>query len=93
MGDEDSVQLFQQILNEKMQQYMQDCGRSFQEVRMSSKIIYNPLEVNRFGNKYNIDFCTTDKQVDDLDIIFFNYLVTEKLSLHRLPINGNLLSR
>ncbi len=32
VGDEDSVQFFQKILSDKMQQYMQDCGRSFQEV-------------------------------------------------------------
>jgi hypothetical protein len=76
-----------------MQQYMQDFGRSFQEVSMSSKIIYSPLEVNRFGNKYNIDFSTLGKDVDDQDLIFFNSLVTEELNLRRLPINGNLTSR
>jgi len=93
VGDEDSVQLFQQILDDKMQQYMQDCVRSFQEVSMPSKIIYNPLEVNRFGNKYNIDFCTSGEDVDDQDLIFFNSLVTEELNLRRLPINGNVTSR
>ena len=72
---------------------MQDCGRTFEEVKASSKIIYNPLEVNRFGNKYNIDFCSTDENVDDQDLIFFNSLVTEELNLRRLPINGNLMTR
>ncbi len=93
MGDEDSIELFQQILDGKMEQYMQDCGRTFEEVKASSKIIYNPLEVKRFGNKYNIDFCTTDENVDDQDLIFFNSLVTEELNLRRLPINGNLMTR
>jgi hypothetical protein len=83
VGDEDSIELFQQILDDKMEQYMQDCGRTFKEVKASSKIIYNPLEVNRFGNKYNIDFCSTDENVDDQDLIFFNSLVTEELNLQR----------
>lgn len=84
---------FQEELRGRMQQYVEDCGRSFEEVRMSSKIVYNPTEVNRFGNKYNIDFSTTDENNDDLDIIFFNSLVTEELSLRRLSILGNLTER
>ncbi len=76
-----------------MQEYIETCGRSFEEIRMSSRIIYNPAEINRFGNKFNIDFDTSDENNDDLDIIFFSSLLNEELSLRRLSIHGNISER
>jgi hypothetical protein len=40
------------------------------DVLMESEIIYNPTEVNRLGNKYNIDFDYTSKENEELDIFF-----------------------
>jgi hypothetical protein len=72
---------------------MNNCRKSFEEVKRASRIIYNPAEVNQFGNKFNIDFCTSDENADDDDIIFFNTLINEELSLRRLSVHGNLNDR
>ena len=87
------MQHFQDELRERMQSYTENCGRTVDEIRMSSRIVYNPAQVNRFGDKFNIDFCTSDENNSDLDIIFFNSLVNEELVLRRLPIHGNLTNR
>ncbi len=42
-----------------------------------SEIIYNPTEVNRLGNKYNIDFDYTSKENEELDIIFLTHCLTK----------------
>ncbi len=56
-------------------------------------MIYNPTEVNRFGNKYNIDFDHTLEDNEDLDILFFNTLMNKELRLRGLPHTGNLEER
>jgi hypothetical protein len=49
--------------------------------------------VNRFGNKYNIDFDCSCEENEELDIIFFNTLVNKELRLRRLPLSGNMEER
>ncbi len=93
MGDEDSVRHFQLELETKLQEYEQSCGRNIFDVVRDSEIIYNPTEVNRFGNKYNIDFDCSCEENEELDIIFFNTLVNKELRLRRLPHSGNLEER
>jgi hypothetical protein len=93
VGDEDSVRHFQLELETKLQEYEQSCGRNIFDVVRDSEIIYNPTEVNRFGNKYNIDFDCSCEENEELDIIFFNTLVNKELRLRRLPHSGNLEER
>jgi hypothetical protein len=45
--------------------------------------------VNRFGDKYNIDFYCSCEENEELNIIFFNMLVNKELWL-RPPHSGNL---
>jgi hypothetical protein len=93
VGDEDSIAIFQEELEDIMEDYLATCGKSYEEILMCSKVIYNPLEVNRFGNKYNIDFDVHHEEADDLDIIFFSSLLTEELAIRRLSVSGNIHER
>ncbi len=63
------------------------------DVLMESEIIYNPTEVNRLGNKYNIDFDYISEENEELDIIFFNTLLNKELRLRQLPYSGNVEER
>jgi hypothetical protein len=62
-------------------------------VRRKSKITYNPSKINRFGNKYNIEFNVNKEENDDLDLIFFNSLVNDDILLRNLPVYCNLSER
>jgi hypothetical protein len=84
------VQRFQQELHDRLNQYMSNCGKSFEEIKRKSQNIYNLVEVNHFGNKLNIDFSTTNESNDDDDIIFFNTLINEELILCGKSLYGNL---
>jgi hypothetical protein len=53
-----------------LEEYRQSCGRQFVDVQQETEIIYNPAEVNHFGNKYNIDFGHTSEDNDELDVFF-----------------------
>jgi hypothetical protein len=93
VGDEDSVLTFQAELQERMDEYTNSCGSCYKEIMAQSKIVYNPTEINRFGNKYNIDFDYNGEENDDMDIIFFNSLVNDELILRKLPTYGSLNER
>jgi hypothetical protein len=93
VGDEDSILHFQAELEHKLEQYRQRCGRDVFEVIQASEVIYNPTEVNRFGNRNNIEFVCNVEENDELDIMFFNTLVNKELRLRRLPVSGNLEQR
>jgi len=90
VGDEDSIVHFQAELEHRLQQYTQRCGRDVFEVIQQSNIIYNPTEVNRFGNRNNIEFVCDPSGTEELDIIYFNTLVNNELRLRRLTVSGNL---
>ncbi len=87
MGDENLVMQFQE---EQMAQYRQVCGRHFWEVKVESEVLYNPGEINRFGNKYNIDFEPAHEGNEEADILFFTSLVSRELRHHKLSLSGNL---
>ncbi len=72
---------------------MNHCGPCFEAIKTKTKIIYNPTEVNRFGNMNNIEFDFLSKDNDDADIVFFNSLLNEDLLLRNLPTYGNLMER
>jgi hypothetical protein len=93
VGDEDSVLHFQEDLSIRLEEYVRTCGRQFVDVQGQSEILYNPAEVNHFGNKYNIDFDHSSDNNDESDIIFFNTLVVKELTIRQLEVIGNLDER
>jgi hypothetical protein len=72
---------FQAELEQRLEWYTQHCGRDVFNVIQQSNIIYNPTEVNRFGNQNNIEFVCDANQSEELEIIFFNTLVNNELWL------------
>jgi len=76
-----------------MEEYTDGCGSSSKEIKKQSKVIYNLTEINRFGNKYNIEFNVSSEDNDEMDLIFVNSLVNQELLLRKLPITGNLLEQ
>jgi hypothetical protein len=81
---------FQEEIRGLLDEYQTNCERDVTDVMRKSQIIYNPAEVNRFGNKFNIDFDFGKKENDELDIIFFSTLLNKELLLHKLPHVGNM---
>ena len=73
-----------------LEDYQRNCGKNLSDVLTQSEMIYNPAEINRFGNKYNIDFDFSSDVNHELDIIFFSTLVNRELRLRQLPHGGNL---
>jgi hypothetical protein len=93
VGDEDSVIRFQRELSEMMEEYEWNCGKYLRDVLVQSEVVYNPAEINRFSNKYNIEFDFTNDLNDELDMIFFSTLLNKELRLHDLPPGGTMEER
>jgi hypothetical protein len=70
-------------------------GTHYETVKQSSKIIYDPTDLLRFNNQYNIDFSPEDDMVGDVVSakIFFSNLVTKELQLQKLTLNGTFEER
>jgi len=73
--------------------YQRICGKQFSDVLLQSEIIYNPNEVNRFGNKFNVDFNFASDLNEEMDIIFFSTLLNKELRMRGLPHGGNMDDR
>ncbi len=83
MGDERSLNRFRQQLEEHLNLYLRTNGRHYGDVKRSTKIIYDPNDLSREQNKYNIAFVPNG--VDDADRMealgFFSNLLTTELRL------------
>ncbi len=64
-----------------LQDYEIISGRNVNDVLAQTEVVYNPSEVNRYGNKYNIDFDPNVENNDEIDIIFFNTLIKKRTAL------------
>ncbi len=56
MGDENSIYVFQQELEEHLNLYLPAQGRHYEDVKRSSRIIYDPTDVTHYNNQFNIDY-------------------------------------
>ena len=83
VGDERSLNRFRQQLEEHLNLYLRTNGRHYRDVKRSTKIIYDPNDLSREQNEYNIDFVPNG--VDDADRMealgFFSNLLTTELRL------------
>jgi hypothetical protein len=95
VGDERSLAQFRQQLERHLNLYLQTNGQHYSDVKRQSKIGYDPNDLCRENNKYNIDFIVNG--VDDADrmeaLRFFSNLLTMELRLRKLPLYGNLEER
>ncbi len=82
------MEIFQQQLEEQLQQYMNNSGQHYEEVKRCTRILYDPNDLTRESNCYNIDFIpsgTTEQELRESRLFFSNLLSTE-LRLRQLPI-------
>jgi hypothetical protein len=75
--------------------YLANCGDSFNEVQSKTKLTYDPCDLNKDNNMYNIDYipigATEDESMEART--FFSNLLSSELRLRGLPQNGNLEER
>lgn len=95
VGDEAALSSFQEQLEKQYANYLRNCGSSYDEVQRRTKIIYDPCDVTREANKYNVDFIPNGASDDNVlqARMFFSNLLTSELSLRKLPVHGTLEER
>jgi hypothetical protein len=95
VGDETSIALFQRQLEEQLNIYLSNCGKTYEEIKRATKISYNSNNVNRAGDINNIDFnangATEQERIQALS--YFSSLLTSELRLRKLPLHGTLEER
>jgi hypothetical protein len=90
-----SLEIFRRQLEEHLMLYLNHSGRHYEEVKRASKIVYDPTDITREINCYNIDFIPrgdTDQELRDSQI-FFSNLLSSELRLRKLPLFGALEDR
>jgi len=90
VGDEDSILQFQEELRKMLEHYCRAFGGDIDEILTKTELIYNPSEVNRFGNKKNIDFDVTNERNSEEDVFFFITLLNKELKLRKLRRHGTV---
>jgi hypothetical protein len=95
VGDEQSIAAFQQELAEQLYTYLETCGVPFQEIKLKTKIIYDPCDVTRESNLYNIDFIPHGATEEERFQVqsFFSNLLTSELRMRKLQTHGTLEER
>ncbi len=95
MGDEESLEAFRQKLDTQLQRYLDRNGRAYEEVRRESKIKYDPCDVARESNCFNIDFIPTGNTDQELRLsrLQFSNLLSAELRLRQLPLYGTAEDR
>ncbi len=83
VGDEASLEVFRQKLEEHLTLYVSRNGMHYSDVRRNTKIVYDPTDELRFSNPYNIEY---RPQGDTAATVveaqrFFSNLVTTELRL------------
>lgn len=93
VGDEDSIEKFQQDLELHMEEYFETCSTTLDQVIEKSKIRYQPNALDKESDMQNIDFSPSTDD-DDMDALYyFSSLITEELKLRNMPVNGTLAER
>jgi len=93
VGDAQSIATLEQELKVQLDAYLANCGISFAEIKNKSKIIYDPCDLTRESNKYNIDFIPHgDTEEERLESqAFYNQLLSNELQLRTLEDRHNRL--
>jgi hypothetical protein len=92
VGDEQSIAAFQQELEVQLDAYLRSCGVRLDEIKLKTKIIYDPCDVTRESNLYNIDLIPHGPtEVERFQSqSFFSNLLTMELRMRKLPTYGTL---
>jgi len=82
-------------LEDHLLQYINTSGQHYEEVKRGTKIVYDPNDLTREGNCYNIDFIPSGNSDEELRAsrLFFSNLLSTELRLRKLPVYGSLQDR
>ena len=82
-------------MREQLEDYFNNCGSSFNDIRRATKIIYDPTDENAVINPFNIDFlCIANNEQGNAALTRdFSNLVTKELRLRKLSLQGSLEER
>jgi hypothetical protein len=73
MADEESMELFLEELEQQLNVYLDNCGASFEEIRSKTKTIYDPCDLTRESNMYNVDYipsgATNEEKLNSLSFL------------------------
>jgi hypothetical protein len=59
--------------------YQRNCRKDLTVLLDKTQVIFNPSEINRYGNKFNIDFEFSSDVNNEMDIVFFSSLINKEL--------------
>jgi len=92
VGDEASIAVFHEALCLLLDDYLVQCGSSFNEICVASKIKYNPTGENATINPFNIDFLCVGNTPQETAALTrdFSSLVAVELWLHKVSLQGSL---
>ncbi len=94
-GDEASLEIFRQKLEEHLTLYVSQNGTHYTDIRRKTKIVYDPTDTLRTSNPYNVEYRPQGDTAATLAEAqrFFSNLVTTELRLRRLHLYGNMEER
>jgi len=91
VGDKESINKFQEMLDSEITKYLDNIGATLDEIMKATKIRYKPNAVDKHSDVYNIEFVPSGTGDDDIDALFlFSSLVTDELKLCNMPFSGTL---
>jgi hypothetical protein len=70
-------------------------GVSYENIKRNTKIIYDPCDITRESNRFNIDFIPSGESEEERlqSLSFFSNLLTTELRLRKLQLYGSLEER
>ncbi len=96
VGDEATIENFQQILRAELGDYIETIGATIEDIRQRSRIVYNPTAIDKETNINNIEFVISTEDNTDADmeqLFYFNSLLNEELQLRSMDLDGTLGDR
>jgi len=96
VGDEATIENFQQILRAELGDYIETIGATIEDIRQRSRIVYNPTAIDKETNINNIEFVISTEDDTDADmeqLFYFNSLLNEELQLRSMDLDGTLGDR
>ncbi len=95
IGDERSIAVFQDNLRRVLDAYIRACSKSYEDIKHSSTIIYDPTDLNAVSNPLNIDYVPTGNSPQETRLLQQNFsnLLSKELALRGVSRQGSLEDR
>jgi hypothetical protein len=83
---------FQESLRTMLEAYMRSCEKAYEDIRHSSKILFDPTDLNSSSYPLNIDYIPNGNNPQEWRIACQNFsnMLSEELHLRELGVTGSL---